>query len=110
MKAHTLLILGILLGLVGGVGSLWAAAPKTPAPSYPPLMGAEYREDWIRMTALAYALEGNLQRTETRLRDLPTSEIQTILRQTLEHAIAEGQALQVVKSLAQLPHWLRNVC
>ncbi len=102
MKAGWFVVVGLILGLVGGLLYGWVLRPVQYVETYPPLMHEHYRADWIRMTALAYGADGDLGRTQVRLRDLDEVEIRHQLEQTLEQAIASGRPLSVLQRVANL--------
>lgn len=102
MKPGTLLIIGLILGLIGGLVYTWVIEPPAYENTYPPLMHAYYREDWIRMTSFAYGVEGDWERTQIRLQDLAEEEIQNTIAQTLEKAVISGEPIRTLQRLAQL--------
>jgi hypothetical protein len=102
MKPRWFLVLGLVLGLAGGLFYAWSINPIRYIDTYPPLMHRVYRADWIRMTAFAYGADGNLERAELRLRDLPQEELRTHLEDALEYAVASGRSLPVLQRMAAL--------
>lgn len=102
MKPGLRVASGLVLGLILGLLYTWVLAPAGDYPTYPPLMGPEYRQDWTRMTALAYAMEGNMERTQLRLRDLPEDEVRQVLARTLESAVSASMPIERLERLAQL--------
>ncbi len=102
MKLGGVIIVGLLLGLAGGLIYTWFLAPVEYYDTYPPMLAPRYRQDWIRMTVLAYGIEGNRSRTETRLLELPRTEISVIAAEALEQSAAADQPLPVLKRLAEL--------
>ncbi len=102
MKLLPVFIVGFILGLAGGLVYAWVIAPVEYINTYPPFLNATYRSDWIRMSALAYGLEGNLDRTHLRLRGLPEEEIHYVLLETLEEAVASDFDIEALKPLAKL--------
>jgi hypothetical protein len=102
LKLWSVFIIGLVLGLAGGLVYSWVISPVEYINTYPPYMSAVYRKDWIRMTALAYGLEGNLDRTHLRLRGLPLEEVGFVLLETLEDAVASDFDIEALKPLAKL--------
>jgi len=96
------LSVGLIVGLVGGLIYTWVISPPVYYDTYPPLMTEAYRQDWIKMTALAYGAEGNWARTELRLADLEDAEIRQVVAQTLDAAIAQGRPLLLLQRIAYL--------
>ena len=102
MKLWNVLIVGLIIGLAGGLVYAWALAPVEYADTYPPFLRKDFRADWSRMTLLAYAVEGNWNRTQIRLQDIQKAEVQQIAIETLNQAIADGQPLDRLQRLARL--------
>ncbi|MBN1878192.1 MAG: hypothetical protein JXA33_28490 [Anaerolineae bacterium] len=102
MKPWPLLIVGLLIGLAGGLVYTWVLAPPAYYDTYPPLMRNDFRADWIRMTAFAYGIEGDMQRTQLRLQDLSEAETRAALTGALDDAITTGRPLEELKRLAEL--------
>jgi hypothetical protein len=102
VKLGGVLIVGLMLGLVGGLIFTWFVMPITYYNTYPPLLSQRYRQDWIRMTVWTYGLEGNWDRTEVRLLNMPASEVRAGAVDVLEEAVAQGQPLAVLQRLASL--------
>lgn len=102
MRRGWLLLIGLVLGLAGGLVYTWVINPVEYVDTVPWLMRADYRAEWIRMTALAYGAEGNLERTRLRLQELPEAEIQAELARTLDSAVTSGRSVTVLRRLATL--------
>lgn len=102
MKSWGVAVVGLLLGLVGGLIYTWFVRPLQYIDTYPPMMSARYRQDWIRMTVWSYAQEDNWDRTQTRLLHLPASEVAAMSVEILEHAAAQGQAAETLQRIARL--------
>jgi hypothetical protein len=102
MKLGGVLIVGLLLGLMGGLIYTWFVVPVQYYDTYPPLLSQRHRQEWIRMASWTYGLEGNWERTQTRLLHLPQSEIQESALEVLEEAVAIGQTTEVLQRLARL--------
>lgn len=102
MKLWGVVVVGFLLGLVGGLIVTWFVVPLEYYDTYPPMMDAAYRQDWARMVAWSYALEGDWQRTQTRLVDLAPAEVRVAASDVLEQAIAGGRSATVLQRLAEL--------
>jgi len=97
-----LLAIGLLLGLTAGLFYAWEIDPVQYQDTYPPLMYAPYRADWIRMTTLAHGVQDNLPRTQLRLQGLSQDEVRQGLARTLDEAAAAGYPLAVLHRIATL--------
>lgn len=102
MKSWGVVIVGLVIGLALGLVYAWGIAPVANTDIYPPFLREDYRADWCRMTMLAYGVEGNWNRTQLRLRDIPEAEVQRIAAETLDQAIADGQPIDRLQRLARL--------
>ena len=92
------LVLGLLLGLV----YTWLIAPVELVNTTPALLRSDYRHDWIRLAALAYAADGDLERAAARLDGLDQDDLRTALGALIEESAAQGQAAATMRSLSQL--------
>lgn len=102
MKIGGALVVGLLLGLAGGLIYTWFIAPVQYYDTYPPMLAPRYRQDWVTMTVWAYGIEGNWDRTQTRLLNISELEVRESAIAVLEAAIAAGQAPEVLQRLAVL--------
>ncbi len=100
--ALALFVLGLVLGLAAGLYYTWMVNPVQYYNSLPSLMRSDYRADWIKMSALAYAQEGNLARAESRLNGLDPQEVVQVLARALDEAVALGRPLPILQRLATL--------
>lgn len=102
MKIWGLLGAGIVIGLIVGLVYTWVIAPPEYFDAVPARMHEYFRQDWIRMTALAYGIDGNLERAQIRLQGLPADEIRQGIVQTLEDAVAAGRPILLLQHLSEL--------
>ncbi len=102
MKLWGVAVAGLLLGLTAGLIVTWFVVPLEYYDTYPPMLDASYRYEWIRMTAWVYGLEEDWGRTEARLLNLESSEIRAVAVDVLEQATVTGQPVEVLERLAEL--------
>ena len=62
------IIIGLGVGLALGLVYTWVVNPVELVNTYPALMRTDYRRDWVRLAALSYAADGDIQRVRARLR------------------------------------------
>ncbi len=93
---------GLMLGLFAGLVYTWVFQPVAFYDTYPPLMREDFRTDWIHMTGLAYADDGDLERARLRLKDLRQVEVRNALAQTLDAAVTTGRPVLTLQRLASL--------
>jgi len=102
MKIWGLLGVGIVIGLIVGLVYTWVIAPPEYSDVVPVGMREYFRQDWIRMTALAYGVDGNLERARLRLEGLSPDEVRQSVVQTLDDAVAAGRPLLLLQRLSEL--------
>ncbi|MBN1262248.1 MAG: hypothetical protein JXB35_16335 [Anaerolineae bacterium] len=102
MKRRWFLLVGLILGVAAGLLYAWQLNPVEYYDTYPPLMRSDFRMDWIRMVALAHAGGMDLERAQVLLHDLSGNEIETVLADALDEAVAEGRDVVVLQRVAQL--------
>jgi hypothetical protein len=101
-KLWGVLVVGLLLGFTGGLIYTWFVRPLIYVDTYPPMLAPRYRQDWTRMTVWAYAMEGNWERTQIRLLNMPRSEVATVAAEVLDRAVVQGQIVEVLEPIARL--------
>lgn len=93
---------GLVLGLILGLIYTWLIAPVELVNTTPALLRSDYRHDWIRLAALGYAADGDLERAMARLDELGQDDLRTALGALIEESAAQGQAAATMRSLSQL--------
>ncbi len=96
------LLIGLGLGLSAGLTYAWLIDPVQYYDTTPPMLRMDYQEKWIRLSVLAYSIEGDAERTRLRLKNLPEATVQRVLRQTFEDAVRNGRPLPMLKRMAAL--------
>lgn len=102
MKLGGVIVVGVVLGLVGGLIYTWFVAPVQYYDTYPPMLAARYRRDWVKMAVEDYGRGESWDRTEKRLVDVPHEEIRVVAVETLEHAVAQGEPAEMLTRVARL--------
>ncbi|HEY76039.1 MAG TPA: hypothetical protein G4O00_07645 [Thermoflexia bacterium] len=93
---------GAVLGLVLGLIYAWLIDPVDLYNTTPDLLRSDYRHDWIRLVAMAYLVDGDLERAEHRLEGLPQEDVQAALAALIESYAVEGRPAEVMRPLSQL--------
>lgn len=96
------LIVGLVLGLTLGLVYSWLIDPVRLYNTTPPLLRMDYRHEWIRMTALGYVADGDMDRAIARLKGLRREDIQDALAAMIEAYAAYGQPAGTMRKLSQL--------
>ena len=98
-----LVLLGsVALGLAIGLAYAWLIDPVELYNTTPHVLRVDYRHDWIRLAALGYVTDGDIQRAETRLADFEPEDLQSALAALLESYAAQGQTADVMRPLSNL--------
>jgi hypothetical protein len=101
-SSFLVLAIGAVLGLVLGLVYAWRIAPVELYNTTPSLLRSDYRHEWIRLAALSYVVDGDLERAETRLGDLPQDDVQTALAALIESYAAQGRTAETMRALSRL--------
>lgn len=100
------LALGMVLGLVLGLVYAWLIDPVRLYNTTPSLLRSDYRHEWIRMAALGYVADGDMERAVARLRGLRRQDIQDALAAMIEAYAAHGQPAPIMRRLSTLAQHL----
>jgi len=96
------LVVGLVLGLLLGLVYTWGIAPVELVNTYPALLRADHRWTWVRLTALSYVVDGDLERARARLEGLDHEDVAGALEALIEEYAAAGRPASVLRSLAAL--------
>jgi hypothetical protein len=94
--------LGLILGLVLGLVYSWLIDPVQLYNTTPPLLRSDYRHEWIRLVALGYVADGDMERALARLKGLRREDIQDALAAMIEAYAASGQPAPTMRQLSLL--------
>lgn len=100
------LSLGLALGLALGLVYAWLIDPVQLYSTTPPLLRNDYRHEWIRLAALGYVVDGDINRALARLKGLREQDIQDALAAMVEAYAAYGQPAPTMRRLSQLARHL----
>lgn len=95
-------VVGLVLGLVLGLVYQWGIAPVELVNTYPALLRTDHRWDWVRMAALSYVAEGDLERVRVRLDGLDQDDVKDALAALIEEYAAAGHPAGTLRRLATL--------
>jgi len=93
---------GLVLGLVLGLVYSWAIDPVQLINTYPGVLRADYRHDWVQLVAMSYVADGDLNRAQARLASLDQDDVAAALRTLIEEEAAAGQSSDVMRDLSTL--------
>ncbi len=96
------LSLGAIFGLILGLIYAWLIDPVQLYNTTPPLLRSDHRHEWIRLAALGYVADGDMERALARLKGLSEKDIQDALAAMIEAYAAHGQPAPIMRRLSQL--------
>ena len=102
MERRAALLIGLVVGHLAGLLSVWILAPIEVVNTYPALLRADHRHEWVRMVALSYAADQDLERAHNRLEGLAQQDIQAAMTALIEAYAASGQPAETLRRLAVL--------
>jgi len=94
--------LGLVLGLTLGLVYSWLIDPVQLYNTTPPLLRSDYRHEWIRLAALGYVADGDMDRAVARLKGLRQEDVQDALAAMIEAYVAHGQPAPTMRKLSLL--------
>ena len=98
---------GLLIGLASGLVYTWVVNPVELVSTYPALLRAEFREDWVRMAVLSYVADGNLERARTRLEGLEQEDVGQAMQKLIEEYAAAGRPAETLRRMTMLAEALQ---
>lgn len=102
MKIGNLIFIGMIAGLIIGLIFTWLIIPIEYYDTWPPMMDQQHQQDWVAMTAIGYGVEGNWERTLTRLSGIDKPLIQQVLASLIEDSMNAAYPMDVLKRMAEL--------
>ena len=99
---QALAAVGVVIGLVLGLTYQWAINPVKLVNTQPALLRTDYRWDWVRMTALSYVADGNLERVHTRLDGLEQNDVIKAMEALIEEYAAASHSADTLRRLTTL--------
>ncbi len=96
------LIVGLVIGLTLGLVYTWGIAPVELTNTYPALLRTDYRWDWVRLTAISYVADGDLERALARLDGLEHEDVAHVLEALIEEYAAIGHSADAMRRLTTL--------
>ncbi len=95
-------VVGLVIGLVLGLVYQWGVAPVELVNTYPALLRTDYRWEWVRMAALSYVADGDLERVRARLDGLDQDDIADAMGALIEEYAAAGHPADTMRRLTAL--------
>jgi hypothetical protein len=95
-------IIGLVVGLAFGLVYTWVIAPAELINTYPALLRTDYRWDWVRLAALSYVADGDLERARARLDGLRQEDVTGAIQALIEEYAAAGHPADTLRRLTAL--------
>ncbi len=95
-------VAGLAAGLLVGLVYTWVIDPLQPVNVDPSYMQAPYRQDWLRLLALSYVNDPDLQRAQARLDGLEEAEVAMEITNLIEGYSAAGRPADEMRQLVAL--------
>lgn len=95
-------VLGLMIGLALGLAYTWVIDPVELVNTYPALLRSDYRQSWVRLVALSYVADGDLERARLRLGGLEQEDMAMVIQALIEEYAAEGRPASMLRSLTAL--------
>lgn len=106
MKRLLFFLVGVALGVGLALLIGWELLPVQRANSSPAMLRRDYQEEYIRLTAAAYQVDGDLALAQQRLAALQPYAFTVPLVEVTERWIQQGKSDAILIPLAQLAHAL----
>ena len=93
---------GTVVGLVLGLVYAWLIEPVELYNTTPALLREDYRHEWVRLAALGYVADGDMDRALARLEGIPPTDVEDALAAQIEAYAAQGKPAAVMRPLSRL--------
>lgn len=101
LRIPLIIIIGLAAGLGLGLYIGWSLVPTEYVNANPAYLAETYQQDYVRMVAAAYAVEGDLTAAQTRLDSLGEKG-RTLLTAVMLDAILQQQNEAEIRQLVNL--------
>lgn len=98
----SLLLLGLISGLIGGLYYAWLVDPVVFVNAGPARFSNEHKAEYIYLVSQNFAATGNLPQARQRLAALDDPELDGTIVELLESSLREQRAPAMVQALAEL--------
>lgn len=102
LPAATLLLLGLLVGLAGGLFYAWLLNPIVYINAKPAQMSDDYQEEYLFLVSQSYAYTGDWETADQRLAALEARNLPQRVALQFERYLREGKPAESVRNLANL--------
>jgi hypothetical protein len=96
------LFAGVALGLLGGLIYAWGVEPVEQVSVGPWMMRTDYRQEWVRLAALSYLADGDLERARWRLGEFDRADVAAAMETLIDEYAAAGRPAETMRRLTML--------
>jgi len=93
---------GLLVGVALGLLYTWVINPVEIVNTYPALLRTDLRWDWVRLAALSYVVNDDLEQARTRLEGLRYEDVSGAIQALIEDYAAAGLPADTMRRLTTL--------
>ncbi len=102
ITAPSLILLGLIIGLIGGLSYAWLINPVVYVNASPARLSARYQEEYIFLVSQSYAASGDLALAQERLAALDLPNTAQAVAEQFERYLRDGRPPAYVRNLAAL--------
>jgi hypothetical protein len=106
ISATSLLFVGLVIGLAGGLYYAWIVAPVVYVEAGPARFSPQHKVEYIYLVSQSYAIEGSWERAQERLAALDDPEIAQSVTTLLETYLRQQKPAAEIENLAKLAQQL----
>ena len=104
--AASLILVGLLFGLAGGLYYAWVINPIVLTDALPGRLRPDLRDDYLYLISQSYAADGDIARARARLAALDVADLPALLDSELQRYLRSGRPAADVRNLAELAEGL----
>jgi hypothetical protein len=93
---------GVAIGLLGGLVYAWGFEPVEYVDVGPWMMYPDYRREWVRLAALSYVADGDLERARWRLSELDREDVAAAMETLIDEYATAGRSAETMRRLTML--------
>lgn len=100
LGAASLVLFGLIVGLVVGLYYAWLVEPVSYVAAGPSRLSDEYKEEYILLISQSYAADGDWEKARRRLENLDDPNVANTVALQLERNLRNGEPAQILNKLA----------
>ncbi|MGB3715656.1 MAG: hypothetical protein WA996_14585 [Candidatus Promineifilaceae bacterium] len=100
LGAASLVLFGLIFGLVVGLYYAWLVEPVSYVAAGPSRLSDEYKDEYILLISQSYAADGDWEKARRRLENLDDPDVASTVALQLERYLRNGEPAQILNKLA----------